>query len=64
MRLDHVQRIASKLVAGVQEEEELILSLKVAKEQNKESSGPGFNSRIISGKELSNFDEELRGIVE
>ena len=50
MWLDHVQRIASKVVAGVQKEEELIKSLKVAKEQNKESPGPGFNSRIISGK--------------
>ena len=64
MRLDQVERIASKLVAGVQEKEELIQSLKVAKEQNKESLRPGFNSRIISRKELSSVDEELRGIVE
>ena len=64
MRLDQVERIASKLVAGVQEKEDLIQSLKVAKEQNKESLRPGFNSRIISRKELSTVDEELRGIVE
>ena len=64
MRLDQVERIASKLVAGVQEKEELIQSLKVAKEQKKESLRPGFNSRIISRKELSTVDEELRGIVE
>ena len=64
MRLDKVERIASKLVFGVQEKEELIQSLKVAKEQNKESLRPGFNSRIISRKKLSSVDEELRGIVE
>ena len=64
MRLDKVERIASKLVFGVQEKEELIQSLKVAKEQNKESLRPGFNSRIISRKELSSVDEKLRGIVQ
>ena len=60
MRLDQVERIASKLVAGVQEKEELIQSLKVAKEQNKVSLRPGFNPRMISRKELlPTVDEEL-----
>ena len=64
MKLDQVERNVSKLVAGMQEKEELIISLEVAKEQNKESPRPGFNSQNASGKELSYFDEELRGTVE
>ena len=47
MRVDQVERIKSKLVAGVQEKEELIQSLKDAREQNQESLRPGLNSRII-----------------
>ena len=59
-----MNELRRSLLLECKKKKELIQSLKVAKEQNKESLRPGFNSRIISRKELSTVDEELRGIVE
>ena len=53
-KLEQVERISSNLIAGVKEKDELIQSLKVEREKNKEmlrpcSSSRNFKRQVVQG---------------
>ena len=58
--LEQVERISSNLVAGLKEKDELVQSLKVEREKNKEMLRPFSSSRIISKDKLPKVTEIFR----
>ena len=63
IKLEQMERIASKLVVGLKEKDELVRSLKVEHEKNNEIQRPGSSSRVISQSKISQVPAEFRVVI-